>query len=400
MACAFAGALLLGSGGCTGADDEGAPDVEAAVQTLFDRQAAAVLDGDASRYLATVDTRSRDYRERQRLVAGNLARLPLADWSYNVRSVDRRGDRAQAEVELSYRLRHGSRPPVVAEETFELRRHDGDWYIAGEDPGGARWLWEQGRLKVLRGEHSLVLGTVDRPALRRIAARAERAVTAVSDAWPEPWPRRTVVLVPTSVRDMARLLHGEPATYEGIAAVTTGPPDGEAGELQRIIVNRQAYALLSDRGRQVVVTHETAHVATAAHTGDSTPLWLSEGLADWFGYRGTGTDPVSAAPTLARSVHAGALPDRLPPDSRFRFTGDADELARAYEGAWLACRMIAEHWGADRLTAFYVALGADPEAGTDGRTEAVDRALRDVLDTDRAVFTRMWRSYLRTQLTR
>ncbi|EST34721.1 hypothetical protein N566_18205 [Streptomycetaceae bacterium MP113-05] len=399
MACALAGALLLGA--CTGADGEDAPDDEAAVQTLFDRQAAAVRDGDAPRYLATVDTRSRSYRARQRLVADNLARLPVADWTYDVRSVESRGDRAAAVVALRYRLGDGNRPPVVAEEYYDLRRHDGKWYIAGEDLGGTRLLWEQGRLRVVRGAHSLVLGTVARTELLRIAAQAERAVPSVSAAWPEPWHRRTVVLVPASVRDMAQLLHGEPGTYEGIAAVTTGPPEGEEGEWEHIIVNRQAYALLSDRGRRVVLTHETAHVATAADTGDATPLWLSEGLADWFGYRGTGTDPVSAAPTLAESVHRGGLPHRLPPDSQFRFTGDPDALARAYEGGWLACRMIADRWGQDRLIAFYRAVGrAGGAAGGDGTTEAVDRALRDVLATDRAAFTRMWRSSLRTQLTR
>ncbi len=393
MICVLAVVLLLGPGRCTGR--EAAPsEVEEAVQALLGRQAAAVEAGDTARYLSAVDPRSRDYRRRQRTVAANLARLPVGSWTYDVRHLTLDGRRARAEVELRYRLTAHARKPVRAVEKLELRRRDGRWYITGERPDSSVQIWEQGRIRVLRGAHSLVLGTAGRAALERIAGRAEHAVPAVTRNWPEAWPRHTVVLVPATVQDMAELLSGPPSAYEGIAAVTTGPRDGGPGERGRIVVNRQAFGLLSEQGRQVVMTHETAHVATRAHTGSATPLWLSEGLADWVGYRGTGTDPATAAPTLARAVRAGEPPRKLPADRRFGFTGDPEALARAYEGSWLACRMIAERWGADRLAELYVTIG---RADT-SQAEAVDRALRDVLGTDTAQFTRMWRSALQAQL--
>jgi hypothetical protein len=386
--------LFLGPAGCAGPRAAESEKAEDAVQSLFDRRAAAVLAGDRDRLLQTVDPRSRDYARQQHTVAANLARLPVASWSYDLHRLALDGSRAEAEVELRYRLTEHAGSSVRTTERFALRRRDGRWHLAGERPESSRHLWEQGSLRVVRGEHSLVLGTVDRAALLRVAGRAERAVPAVSRQWPEPWPRHTVVLVPGSVRDMAELLSGAPSTYEGIAAVTTGPNGDEPGKGKRIVVNRQAFGLLSDRGRQVVMTHETAHVATRAHTGDATPLWLSEGLADWVGHRGTESAPATAAPTLARAVRAGNLPHALPADSQFGFTTSPEALARAYEGGWLACRMVAERWGADRLAALYVAVGeADgPQAA------AVDRALRDVLGTGTAEFTRMWRSTLRTQL--
>lgn len=386
-------ALLLGPVRCTG-EQTAAREAEAAVQALLDRQAAAVLDGDPARYLAAVDPRTRDYRRQQRTVAANLARLHPAAWTYELRRLTVHGHRAEAEVELRYRLTDHARSPVRATEHLRLRRVDGHWRLTGEAEDSSRQLWEQGRLRLVRGEHSLVLGTVDRATLRRVADRAERAVPAVSREWPQPWPAHTVVLVPASVGDMARLLSGDASTYGALAAVTTGPRAGGAAEWKRIVVNRQAFGLLSDRGRQVVITHETAHVATRAHTGEATPLWLSEGLADWFGYRGTAIDPVTAAPALTRAVRAGEPPRHLPADPRFGFTADPESLARAYEGAWLACRMVAERWGSGRLTALYTAVGE-----SDGpQTEAVDRALRDVLGVDTAEFTRMWRSYLRDRL--
>lgn len=390
-------ALLLGPGDCTGAAT-GELETRTSVQRIFDRRAEAVLAADPARYLETVDPGpgpgTPAHRDRQRRVTANLARLPVASWAYDVQHVTVQGHEAVATVALRYRLDPGARSPVTERERFRLLRRDGRWYVAGELPDSARQVWEQGRMRVVRGEHSLVLGAVGRAELRRIAGRADTAVAAATRAWPEARPLRTVVLVPASLRDMAELLDGDVATYTGIAAVTTGPPEGEPGEWRRVVVNRQAYARLSDRGRQVVITHETAHVATRAHTRPSTPLWLSEGMADWIAYRGTGTEPVAAAPTLAADVRDGELPRRLPRDAHFGFDGGSHALGTAYEGSWLACRMIADRWGAAGLAEFYVAVG---EAEV-SQNAAVDRALEDVLGTDREEFIRMWRLYLRAQL--
>ncbi|MDV9193517.1 hypothetical protein R6L23_35815, partial [Streptomyces sp. SR27] len=90
---------------------------------------------------------------------------------------------------------------------------------------------------------------------------------------------------------------------------------------------------------------------------------------------------------------AGELPARLPVDGDFAFGGDAEALARAYEGGWLACALIADRWGETKLTAFYRAVGAHP-----GRDGAVEQALREVLDTTPEQFTADWRTYLGERL--
>ncbi|MFU0243189.1 hypothetical protein ACKI1J_46835, partial [Streptomyces scabiei] len=229
--------------------------------------------------------------------------------------------------------------------------------------------------------------------LRRFADLADRAVPAVSDAWDGDWSRRVVVVVPRSVEGMAGLLGSPASSYRGIAAVTTGETGGrEHAPADRIIVNPDAYGLLGTLGKQVVLTHETTHVATRADTTSATPLWLSEGYADWAGYRGTGRTAAQAAPELADAVAEGRMPARLPTDEDFGFTAEAEQLARAYEGGWLACRMIAEQWGEDRLDAFYRAVGAH-----DDRTGAVEDALHTVLGTTEQDFTAHWREYLRTR---
>ncbi|MGF1238719.1 hypothetical protein ACQSME_15880 [Streptomyces sp. 2-6] len=357
------------------------------VQLLLDRRAAAVLHHDPA---AFADTGARaPYTD--------LSAVPLAAWSYRVTALRRSGGTATAEAELSYRLTGYDTAPVTVARTLTLSTAaDGAWYVDAERPAPktAQQLWDQGRVRVVRGAHSIVLGVGQSDGtLRAYAGLAERAVPAVSRAWGEDWSRRVVVLVPGSLDRMAALLGSTAAGYRGIAAVTTGETGGGRAPADRVIVNPDAYGVLGPVGKQVVLTHETTHVATRAHTTAATPLWLSEGYADWVGYRDAGRTPDEVAPELQRAVAAGEEPAALPADADFGFAGDATRLAQAYEGGWLACRMIAAHWGEDRLDAFYRAVGAHQR-----RAGAVEDALRTVLDTTLPEFTARWRAYLRAQL--
>ncbi|MFE6523712.1 hypothetical protein [Streptomyces sp. NPDC057794] len=376
-------AALVGCGGPSATDR-----ATADVQRLLDRRAAAVVDRDERAYART--GAGTDF--------GRLRAVPVADWSYRVTALRRDGDTATADAELRYSVAGYDRAPVTAGRTVRLSRDaDGRWSVVEDRPArkSAQQLWDQGTVRIMRGAHSLVLGVgqSDR-SLRGFADLADRAVPAVSEAWGAQWSRRVVVLVPKSLEGMAGLLGSPASSYRGIAAVTTGETGAPArAPADRVIVNPDAFALLGSLGEQVVVTHETTHVATRSRTTAATPLWLSEGFADWVGYRSVGRTPAEAAPELARAVDRDRLPAALPSDKDFGFTGDASRLARAYESGWTACRMIADRWGESRLRAFYRAVG---EHGK--RDGAVEQAMREVLGTTPEAFTREWRGYLRTQL--
>ncbi|WP_374201513.1 hypothetical protein [Streptomyces sp. BV129] len=358
----------------------------AEVQRVLDRRAAALLGHDEAAY-GTTGTRTPYAR---------LRALPLASWTYRVTALRRDG--TSADAELRYRVAGQDTAPVTARRTLTLSRTaDGGWYVTAERAahGAGEQLWDQGPVTAVTGAHSLVLGTGQSAAeLRGYARLADRAVPAVSRAWGARWARRVVVLVPRSLDGMAALLGSPAAQYRGIAAVTTAETPG-AGQApaDRVVVNPEAYAILGDLGKQVVLTHETAHVATRSATTAATPLWLSEGYADWTGYLGTTRTPAEVAPELTRAVADGRTPAALPADKDFGFTGDPAGLARSYESGWLACRMIADRWGEDRLRAFYRAVGAHRT-----RAGAVGSALAKVLDTTPEAFTARWRSYTRDQL--
>lgn len=373
------------------------------VQGVLARQAAAVREGDQRAYLAETDPRATAYRAAQRGVFRNLARLPLATWSYEVREVSTgSGNHATAKVSLRYRLKGYDRVTTESPERLGLTRRDGRWYLASERTGGTRQLWEQGDMRVVRGAHSLVLGVGrSQSALRALARTADEAVPSVDAAWPRAWSRKVVLVAPDSLDDMARLLGSPASSYAGIAAVTTGEAGGDARAgtpADRIVVNPEAYGVLSGVGRQVVLTHEATHVATRDTTTPATPLWLSEGFADWAGYRETAQSPRTAAPELARAITEASTAGRdpeplraLPPDKAFRFGSAPDTLAHAYEGGWLACRMVAEKWGEDKLVALYLRAGQPPDT---------DTALRSVLGISQRKFTTLWRAYALHELNR
>lgn len=399
------GALLLllsacALSACAGPAAE--PDTTAGdIQRTLDGRAAAVLARDADAYLAALHPGATKLRAAQRAEFANLADVPLSSWEYRVTGVDRKGqNRATVQAELRYRITGYDSVPISADRELDLDERDGRWYVTADRPGenGGRQLWQQGDVRVVRGARSLVLGVGQSGArLTRIAKAADRAVPAVSAAWPGDWARRVVILVPASLDGMAGLLGAPAAGYRGIAAVTTGEAGGAgAAPADRVIVNPEAYGMLGDFGQSVVLTHETAHVATRTHTSGATPMWLSEGFADWVAYRGTGRSAAQAAPELRRAVVGGTGPAELPGDEEFGFEGDAedpDRLARSYEGGWLACELIADEWGEEKLTAFYRAVGGHP-----GRDGAVEKAMNDVLATTPGEFTARWRDYLRERL--
>ncbi|WP_329216469.1 hypothetical protein OG352_11370 [Streptomyces sp. NBC_01485] len=381
--------LLVSLVGC-GGGRPGTDSARADVQRVLDRRAAAVLGHDASAYAATGTA------------AGYAAvrAVPLAAWSYRVTAVHRDGgsDSATADAELSYRVDGYDKAPVTTARVLGLARGGaGRWSVTSEKPAKktGEQLWDQGTVSAVRGAHSLVLGVGQSGArLRSFADLADDAVPAVSAAWGTDWAGHVVVLVPKSLEGMAALLGSPASSYRGIAAVTTGETGGGARTpADRVIVNPDAYGMLGRVGRQVVLTHETTHVATRAHTNAATPLWLSEGYADWVGYRDTGRTPAEAAPELQHAVTAGDVPAALPTDADFGFAGDANRLASAYEGGWLACRMIAERWDEAKLDAFYRAVGEHRE-----RAGAVEDALTNVLATSLSQFTTDWQQYLRSQL--
>lgn len=426
LAVAVAGVLVLddgrrpGAGVATTHDIRGrvspplvepAPVVE--VTRLLDARAAALLRRDRTAFLATVDQRSAAFHRSQVALFDALAEVPLSGWTYELGTdgaprrlsagqQSRYGDPTYVPdvVRLSYRFRGFDAGPTVLPLYLTFVHRPAGWLLASDRDvdghGGttARELWDYGPVRVLAGRHSLLLGhrAAGLPAL---AAVVDRAVPAVSAVWGAGWSQRVVVVVPDTAAELSRLVNEDRDVSRLAAIATAWSSPATAGATvtgQRVLLNPANFARLGAVGRQVVLTHEITHVATRAATGATTPVWLSEGFADYVAYRAAGAPVRAAAVELAADVRAGRLPAGLP--AAGEFDASAPRLAQAYEEAWLACRLIAQTAGPAGLVRFYRAA-ASPG---DGRA-ALGSAFGRVLGTTEAAFTARWRGYLRTQLS-
>jgi hypothetical protein len=324
----------------------------------------------------------------------NVRRLGVTDLS--LRYVDENAGRATTvgprlaerawvgDVQLEWRLDGFDTASSRMEVTMTfLSTRDGAAFVSARgDFGDAAPLWLLERLAVARSGRALVM--VADPADADVYARlANRAVVDVRKVLPR-WRGELVVEVPESQDQLDRVLAASGATYDSIAAVTT-PVDGSvsAGAPVHIFVNPAVFSPLGDRGAQIVMSHEAAHVATDAATS-SLPTWLLEGFADYVALAHVDLPVEVTASQVLQQVRDGGAPAELP--GRDDFASENSHLGASYEAAWLACRLLGERFGERRLIEFYRA------ADETGDTAA---AFRSVLGTTEAAFTRSWTDHLR-----
>jgi hypothetical protein len=409
------GALLLclaavWTVGACSSTDTSAPSM-ADIRGVLAQHAAAVRHHDRGAFVAGLDpaAKAAGFRTRQLHAFANLAKLPLSSWSYVIetRTDDRSAERSATsrfgsaavivQISLRYGLSGVDRAPASADLWWTFVRDDGHVVIAADNglaqSGGVSWKgpWDFGPLVVVRGAHSIVLGhPAAAAALDQIARTLASAVPAVTAVWGTGWSQDVAVVVPSSDAELLAQAGTSSQVTTQIAAVAvsagedvlSGKPNG-----QRLIVNPDAFAGLSAVGQQIIVRHEITHIAAAADTTGASPQWLVEGFADYVGNLHSGQSVTTIASELRTDVRKGKLPTALPTQDQFATDGQA---AQAYEGSWLACRLIAQRAGQQGLVRFYRLVGAS-EHDQAGASAA---AFASVLHETTAQFTAQWRGYV------
>jgi hypothetical protein len=150
-----------------------------------------------------------------------------------------------------------------------------------------------------------------------------------------------------------------------------------------VFLNPRVFDTLGPRGAQVVLSHETTHVATGAAFADL-PTWLLEGFADYVALAHAGIPVSTAASQILARIRKSGPPDHLPTAAELDPT--ATGLGATYEEAWLATRFIAQEYGEAKLVEFYRKVGAG---------EKVEQAFRRNLGTSETAFVAKWRADLR-----
>ncbi len=351
-----------------------------AVPTLLQGLAQALDDQDTSALSQLADP------------AVPQAGAELADLLANVRSLGLSGislrylgsrpsaDPTRLEVSVDLRWRRAGEPGLLAAQVPMVLTlgEGGAWFLTARVTGTHSLpLWLLGRVDVARSP-GVVVDSLDPAATGRYLDYAVQARSDVGRYLPPP-AGDLVIEVPRSAAEFTALLASTSPEAKALAAVTETSFGAEHGS---ILVNPGLMDRLSGLAAQIVVTHEAVHVALDA-PGSGTPMWLQEGYADYVAFA---THPASVrvvAADLLTQVARSGPPGHLPgPDA---FAGSTQTEGVAYESAWLACRWIANHYGADRLLALYRA--AD-------RADSDARPLRRILGITRARLTQQWRASL------
>lgn len=368
---------------------------QSAASELFDQLLTRLQRGSRSQVLALAAPGVPSARKELAALYDNVRSLGLEDLS--LRYVDEdagalpagqerrlHGRGWVADVQLGWRLPTYDASVNHLETTLTLTKTaKGAAFVSARgDYGDAAPLWLLDRLHVRRGDRWLVM-TTRRADVPRFAGLAEHAVADV-DKVLRGWTGRLVVEVPSDQQELDRTLDADAHTYDEIAAVTTTSD----GSLRRraathIFVNPRVFDPLGPHGSQIVMSHEATHVATGAATV-SMPTWLLEGFADYVALDHVHLPVSVTASQILAQVRKDGPPSHLPGKTEFDTANTA--LGASYESAWLACRLIGEKYGEQRLIAFY---------RQSERDSSTDAAFRQVLDTSEAAFTAQWQDYLR-----
>lgn len=382
-----------------------------AIQALLRHRSQAILDHNRNQFVSTLDPRSPGFRRRQERMFHNLRRVRFAGWSYTFG-----GTGSEAPAKARHRYRAPTWIPADLHVHYRLAGFDahstylpqyptfvdrgGHWYLASfsdlRHEVSATDIWDYAPVHVIRRPGVLVLGPASElTTMATVAGQMRAAIPKVNAVWGRHWSRRVVVVVPSTQHEMA-LITRDNQNLDQIAALTssefTTTGSGQAPVGDRVTINPTNWPTFGSLGASIVLTHELTHVATRAETGSQTPKWLSEGFADYVGFRNSGVPTSLVAAELSGRIHSGHPDRRLPTDRAFR--GGAPLLPEAYESSWLACRYLAEHYGQGKLVKFYRAVG-DSDAE---RHEAVTAALQQVFGLSLQEFVTAWRGYVTAQL--
>jgi hypothetical protein len=344
------------------------------VEQLLDDRAQAVRSGDADSWLATVDERAIVEQGAQ---FEALDRLGFEQWSEQLTRLASGADGSwRAAVRVRYRF-PGDRTDAVIDAVLDITPR---LRVAGST-ATAFVPWEMDGVSAASGRHSVVAGSAPDTVLRKYATELDRASVSVGRVLGDQ-PPRVVLLLPTDWDQAARMI--PTSVGPGLAAATSelGAP-GTVGGPARILALPGVLAHFDSATRMAVFGHETFHVAMHSSASQRTvPHWLSEGLADYVGYRESGIPMDRAVTGLLRYTKANGAPAALPDDAAF---ADPRRAGWAYEGAHVAVRMlVAEHGVAD-VVAMYRAVAGRGAAG-------MDAALQKILNTDLADVTASWRA--------
>jgi hypothetical protein len=294
-------------------------------------------------------------------------------------------------VVLDYQFRGFDPSPVADQYIPVFLRRAGVWLLAGDQTvaqSDYRWVepWDTEPIAVGHGRHALVVVSAsDARRLPAMVSAADSALSAVAAMWSVG--THQAVLYDTRNTDVFATYLGTSVPSGEYAGITRGLGDGSArraGEDLRVVVNA-AYDPPGSRDLPALMRHEFTHVAKWADQSPGTPLWASEGIAEYTAYRNN----VSAqriSGQIGADASRGRLPRTEPTDASFYATATT---GYDYGFAWCTFEYISERYSESKVRALYEAVATiSAPADSAAAVAAQGRAFRRVLGISLAQFVR------------
>ena len=123
--------------------------------------------------------------------------------------------------------------------------------------------------------------------------------------------------------------------------------------------------LTAQRTREKILTHELFHVLQSNRAWDRSLLWLVEGTAEYFGYRGAFINRGTLTEDEARSCHVFSVSQANPPLGPLSSYESASGAGPVYSLFYLAAARLAALKGIDSLatiTSFEAAFDMSKQA--------------------------------------
>jgi hypothetical protein len=350
------------------------PDDEGEIYRLLSDRAMMLERGETRAFaLSSVGPqRARDRRAVRRAKRLSLERVRLVP-----AALDTSGDRAQARVMLSYRVK-GMRRPFRTARRITARRTDDGWRVTSDRPRREPLPWEVADFRASRSRHVVLLAApgVDAAPLRAGLERAYREIR--SDLPRRDLPPSVLVIAARDHRQAERLTGRLAKGVVALAnvAVQWGSRPAQAVRrvlAQRMIVIVETWSRQDAFARQSTLVHEMTHTALDPDTSARIPPWLVEGLAMHVSDDDRSTEAAARAAGAGPTVELRAISR---PGSIFKLGGR--EQAAAYAASSAAAEEIVDGHGTKGLFRLYDAFN-DPGIPGGPGAKTADRVMRRTL---------------------
>lgn len=404
----LAAVLILASPGAA-VPAQQAADWRVEVAELLTRRARAVERGDAVTFAATMrgapkafaDARMNAFRRLRALPLGSY-RLTLFDDGFGdlATDADRRRygpDTHIVQVKERVGFRGYDRTASWEDLYLTVRKDASGWTVVSDTDRESLFLlsmrnvWDFGPVEaVQRGGIMVIVHPAQRSLAAGILDSAHRARATARTRWPYPWNDPIVIMVPSTVGELARILQTQfdLSSFVAFAYASEDRTTGWALTGYRVFLHWPNFSRYNAGFRQTIIEHEFTHIASFNRNSPYMPSFMDEGVAQYYGENaGYGSRPEERA-----RIRAGTFDRKLPADWHF-YVGSRSQIFLAYEESLSFSAYLGERFGRNAAARVFTAISKENPVAPGTSHYHVERAFRATLGISFADLERAWAAH-------